>query len=931
MNRKVLFTPNEIEQFFENFNNEVFSFDTETTSLVYSEIKLEGISFCDGENNAYIVLQGRDSKGNILFKNEFKKSIIDYLRGIFKKAKILIGHNIVYDLKVMHKYGIPFEHCELYCTMIADHLLDETRPHGLKDLAKQFLGVEITEYSNATFTSKFFEYAMNDALWTWQLCTLQKPLLQEQGLLKLFRDIEMPFQKVLVDMAVNGITVDKERVEKTTKEVKQKVEDLTVQMLEHIKEPYSMQVTLTGDSNVISKINFNSPAQLSDLLFTRLGLDVVERTPSGQPSVGRKTIAIYKKHPFVELLNKYKIASKLLHAFFEPMLDFVEADGKVRPSFKDTGTVTGRLSCSKPNLQQLPKVNKDMPIDTRQCFVADKGYKMVTCDFSGQELRVLTQITQEPVLIDTFNSGKDMHLATANDFFDLGIPEECLYTYNDKFDMYKDKFKNERDKAKCFHPDTEVLTRLGWKKITDIDTETYIVQATPKNGECILNWEKPTEVFTQYHSDKKLISLNNESTSLMVTPDHRMLAFRTNGRHYDTVPKEFNKARYWCNAGTLTALPTITTKNMTSLNELLLAVATQADGSFCNKDNIRFGFTKRRKIERMLLLLAPFPKEEYTVSKSSQGVTTFYIKKTLGKAIKRHLTNKKTFNWNILQLSTPIRHMILHECKLWDACAKFKSGKMFRYDTTIEDNADFVQALAVTLNCKATKIFNGSLWNVSIKYRPTTRGENLKIKEVEFTDKVACLSVPSTYVLVRYNGKTTITGQTVNFGMAYGKGAYGFSQDFGISEEEAQKILDKYFAALPAVKKAIEECHNQVRKTGYVTSLTGRRRRFNAKEFNGNKFYPNSAFRQSFNFLIQGFSADMIRIAMTKVREMAKNYPQWGLKTIFTVHDEAGYLIKENYVNEASEKIKETFENAVNFCIPVIADIGIGDDYSESK
>jgi len=620
MNRKVLFTPNEIEQFFENFNNEVFSFDTETTSLVYSEIKLEGISFCDGDNNAYIVLQGRDSKGNILFKNEFKKSIIDYLRGIFKKAKILIGHNIVYDLKVMHKYGIPFEHCELYCTMIADHLLDETRPHGLKDLAKQFLGVEITEYSNATFTSKFFEYAMNDALWTWQLCTLQKPLLQEQGLLKLFRDIEMPFQKVLVDMAVNGITVDKERVEKTTKEVKQKVEDLTVQMLEHIKEPYSMQVTLTGDSNVISKINFNSPAQLSDLLFTRLGLDVVERTPSGQPSVGRKTIAIYKKHPFVELLNKYKIASKLLHAFFEPMLDFVEADGKVRPSFKDTGTVTGRLSCSKPNLQQLPKVNKDMPIDTRQCFVADRGYKMVTCDFSGQELRVLTQITQEPVLIDTFNSGKDMHLATANDFFDLGIPEECLYTYNDKFDMYKDKFKNERDKAKI-----------------------------------------------------------------------------------------------------------------------------------------------------------------------------------------------------------------------------------------------------------------------------------------------------------------------VNFGMAYGKGAYGFSQDFGISEEEAQKILDKYFAALPAVKKAIEECHNQVRKTGYVTSLTGRRRRFNAKEFNGNKFYPNSAFRQSFNFLIQGFSADMIRIAMTKVREMAKNYPQWGLKTIFTVHDEAGYLIKENYVNEASEKIKETFENAVNFCIPVIADIGIGDDYSESK
>ncbi len=296
----------------------------------------------------------------------------------------------------------------------------------------------------------------------------------------------------------------------------------------------------------------------------------------------------------------------------------VEIDGRVRPNFKDTGTKTGRLSCNNPNLQQLPKVNKEFPIDTRKCFTVPNGHKMITCDYSGQELRVLAQITGDPALIDTFNKGKDMHLSTANDFFNLGIDEEDLYEGSPKIEDLKEFYKDERNKAK-----------------------------------------------------------------------------------------------------------------------------------------------------------------------------------------------------------------------------------------------------------------------------------------------------------------------TINFGMAYGKGAYGFSQDFNISEEEAQDILDKYFAALPKVKKAIDTCHKNVTEQGWVETMTGRRRHFSKIEKNGWTGYPKKAYRESFNFLIQGFSADMIRIAMNRVYEKAP--PEWGLKAIATVHDEAVYKVRDEHVEAAKVFIKEQFEKAVNFCIPVVADVGVGTTYSEAK
>jgi len=617
MKRLVLIGIDEIQKVFSSINWNVISLDTETTSLSYIDLDIEGFSLTDGTTAIYVDL----------IDNQFKKEILSLLSSELTKVKILVGHNIVFDLKVLHKtIGLCMDHTtlKLFDTMVADHLLNENRrSHGLKYLAEHLLGHNVTAYNDIENhkSKEFYEYATNDAVWTWELMLLQRPQLEEQELTYLFTEIEMPFQWVLLEMEINGFTVDLEKVAKTKLTLEAELSKLRKKMLDTIEEPYEIQKGLDGSDEILCELNLNSSQQLAKVLFEQLKLPIIDYTPSGKPSVGVNTIKKLKdKHPFVKLLSLYKIAQKLLSAFFKPLPRLVDSDGRVRPNFRDIGTVTGRLSCTAPNLQQLPKVNKDFPIDTRECFVAPSGKKLIACDYSGQELRVLARITGEESMVDAFRKGKDFHLTTANDFFNLNIPEECLYETHKEHNYYKEKFKNERNKAK-----------------------------------------------------------------------------------------------------------------------------------------------------------------------------------------------------------------------------------------------------------------------------------------------------------------------TINFGMAYGKGAYGFSKDFGISEDEAQDILDKYFAALPKVKDKIEETHKQVKADGFVTSMTGRRRRFKPRKTAYGEYYDGSSLRQSFNFLIQGYSADMIRLAMIATHKVAKANPKWQLNIVATVHDEAVYEVREDFVLEASKAIQKAFEGVADWGFPIVAETSWGDNYSEAK
>jgi DNA polymerase I len=486
------------------------------------------------------------------------------------------------------------------------------------------------------YSKDFWEYGLDDAQNTYELYRHFSPIIDSKGLRYLMFKVEMPYQKCLLEMAIEGVVVDKELMNQQQELLVKTKDELVMKLCETLGVKYSMQFNLSNnDFTLVSPINFNSTQQLIKI-FKDLEIPITEVTDKGNPSVGKLTLTVNKDHPFVNLLIRYKIVCKLLEGFLEPLPNMIQSDGRVRPYFNDVGARTGRLSCSEPNLQQLPKpkcyhcggegikdgvcggCGKEVLVNVRSVFKAPPGFKMFSVDYSGQEVAVMAQQSKDPTLVESLNKGYDMHLAIANQFYNLGIPSDCLVSSNPDYEGYRVKFSKERSNAKV-----------------------------------------------------------------------------------------------------------------------------------------------------------------------------------------------------------------------------------------------------------------------------------------------------------------------ITFGLAYGKGSFGFSKDFGISEDEAHRIVDDYFDGMPGLKRAIDNAHSDVRKHGFVRNLAGRYRHF-SKGVSGH--YSGKDLRQSFNFLIQGFSADMVRAASINVYNRKQHFPEWGLVQVMTVHDENVYLVKEEYVSEATVLVKRAFEDVgKRFVVPLKADVEVGDNYGTAK
>lgn len=451
MKRRVLRTNEEIVAWCTNFTSTLFAFDTETTSLRNFDLQPLGISICDGYQVVYIVLR------------ELKS--YDCIKKLFDNAKIIIAHNMQYDLQALEKLGITPEHCELHCTLAGDHLIDNRRKHGLKDLAVELLNEQVIPYKEAISqgpdSEKFYKYATDDAIFTWKLYCFQLEKFEAMPrTYRLFKKIEMPFQWVLVDMHRNGVQVDRGKLEEYIKWCEDELFDLQVNMHDILHIPYTIQTSLVGKMMIVSNVNFNSGEDVAKILYDDLKLVCTEYTDKGSRATNKKALeAFYKEigdeiefaHPFVESFYKYKLLNKIYNSFLTSIPSFIDSDGRIRPFFNNTGTATGRLSSSEINYQQLPKKKGLFDIDIRSLFVVQRGYSMVVSDYSGQELRVLAQQTLSPQLIDVFKQGKDLHLSTANDFFSLNIPNEALFESHKDFNVYKKKFAKERFLAKAIN------------------------------------------------------------------------------------------------------------------------------------------------------------------------------------------------------------------------------------------------------------------------------------------------------------------------------------------------------------------------------------------------------------------------------------------------------------------------------------------------
>jgi len=613
MKRSYITTYTGFKAWVDDIKSDKLALDTETTDTNYYKLDIRGFSHCDGQRACYINLEDNPERVEIL--NTLKKNIA--WQPAFQK---LIFHGAPFDLKVLHKVGCTRITPNIFCTMTAAHLINENMKKGLKYLAKKYLNVEEPlTYDQAAkygFSSpEFIKYATNDAIWAWQLHEIFNRKLYQQKLDKLFYEIEMPFQFVLMDLAINGVLIDTEEIDRLALQVSKDISNMEFELRDSVGIKYQTQGKLfTKETEILSGTNMRSSKDLIDIIQNKLGLTIEELTDKGNPSVGKATLLKLKgQHRFIDLLRKYKIATKLYQGFLEPLPDFIDKDGRVRASFHNTVARTGRLSSSKPNVQQLPKLNKDYPVDFRGIIITPAGKSLLACDYDGQELRGLTQVSKDPGLIDCFNNGKDVHLETTNKIFKLRIPDKELYKSHKKFKGHKKKYKIKRNKAK---------------------------------------------------------------------------------------------------------------------------------------------------------------------------------------------------------------------------------------------------------NC-------------------------------------------------------------VVFPIIYGTTAYGVSKTLNVSEEEAQGFIDSFLNLYPGVKRAIERCSNFLRHHKYVYTFTGRRRRLYD--------LTPKAYRQAFNFLIQGYCADMIRVAATNVRNLGLKHPEWDLKIGLIVHDELVLEIKDEYIEEARPLVKEAMEMAVTLCVPLVVEIGVGKKYSEAK
>jgi len=442
--------------------------DTDRGALDYSQLHWIGASFCNGTDACYIDLDVPD-----------RDKMLETLALAFGKIKKLIGHNIQFDMMVLYKYGI--EHTEtIFCTMVAAHLIDENQQKGLKDLSYKYLPGsynKIIRYKDVKdkghHSYEFYDYGLDDSVNTWGLYEKFFPELRRDKLTYLFFKIEMPFQFCLRDLHINGVLVDRDKIQSIEDQMQPLMDAAEDKMLEMLDRKAFIEKAFWQDLDTRSvAINFNSNKQVIPLLIEKFGIKFTELTTTGeQRRKDKKEVGddyykldkivlggtklddgeiggLAKDYPFCHELLIFKMAKDLRDKFTKKMKESISPDGRIRCSFNDTVAATGRLSSSEPNLQNLRKLNAILGVECRSCFIAPDGKSLLVADFSGQELRVLYKVTQDSVLKEAFDKGFDLHLSTANLVFDLGLTERECINKTPEHEAAAKKYKVERHKAK---------------------------------------------------------------------------------------------------------------------------------------------------------------------------------------------------------------------------------------------------------------------------------------------------------------------------------------------------------------------------------------------------------------------------------------------------------------------------------------------------
>ena len=400
-------TQEKLDRLVEDLSNvENFAFDTETTGKDTMSADLVGLSFSTTPGRAWYVPVGHSEGAQIPIEQVLAK-----LKPLFESDKMgKTAHNANYDVTMVSNYGITPKNLD-FDTMIAAHILGR-KALGLKNLAVEVLDVEMTQISQLIGSGRSqitmaqvpagvaSEYACADADMTGRLRNIFEPDLHKEGLWDLFCDVELPLIPVLVAMERRGICADAGVLHKMSRDL----------------DTHMRQVETDTYNSVGHVININSPQQLSDLLFNELKLPKSKRTKTGYSTDANSLEALKGVHPVIDGILEYRQLSKLKSTYVDALPELINRrTGRLHTSYNQTGSATGRVSSSDPNLQNIP-IRTELGRQVRKAFYAENqpDWTLLSADYSQIELRVLAHLSQDPALLEAFQRNEDIHSATAS-------------------------------------------------------------------------------------------------------------------------------------------------------------------------------------------------------------------------------------------------------------------------------------------------------------------------------------------------------------------------------------------------------------------------------------------------------------------------------------------------------------------------------------
>ena len=397
----------------------LFALDTETDNLDYMAANLVGISFAlENGEAAYLPLQ-LDYLGAP--KTLEKTTALTLLKPVLENPAIQkVGQNFKYDLTIFARNGIDVQGVA-FDTMLESYVLNSTGRHNMDDLAKRYLGHQTISFeeiagkgkNQLTFNQipleKAAEYAAEDADVTMKLQqVLWEKLSKEPTLEKLFKEMELPLLGVLSRMERRGVLIDSDALFLQSNEIANRLSELEEQAYVLAGQPF----------------NLASTKQLQEILFDKLGLPVIQKTPKGAPSTNEEVLEeLAFSHELPKVLVEHRGLSKLKSTYTDKLPQMVNPQtGRVHTSYHQAVTATGRLSSSDPNLQNIPIRNEEGR-RIRQAFIAREGFTVVAADYSQIELRIMAHLSQDQGLINAFTQGKDIHRSTAAEIFGVALDE----------------------------------------------------------------------------------------------------------------------------------------------------------------------------------------------------------------------------------------------------------------------------------------------------------------------------------------------------------------------------------------------------------------------------------------------------------------------------------------------------------------------------